>query len=113
MGPLVRLIIPCVLLRPDGPTDHIVAQSILPRPRKSVKIGFSHTQKVLFGVTVPPDKLHPPYVHAHSCSILSPKAPHRGERDLERWIVLTEIYSKIAKQFLQIAGPKNIQHSST
>ena len=29
----------------------------------------------------------------------------------KRSIVLTEIYSKFAKQFIQIAGPKNIQHN--
>ena len=30
----------------------------------------------------------------------------------KRSIVLTEIYSKFAKLFIQIAGPKNIQHNS-
>ena len=29
----------------------------------------------------------------------------------KRSIVLTEIYSKFAKRFIQIAGPKNIQHN--
>ena len=30
----------------------------------------------------------------------------------KRSIVLTEIYSKFAKQLIQIAGPKNIQHKT-
>ena len=69
-------------MMPGGPIGRIPGQSILPQPCKPEKNGFSI--HLLISVVALPDKRPPLNVHGHSCSILSPRVPHRGVRGPER-----------------------------
>ena len=65
------------------------------------EIKYRHLGVLLFKVTII-------LLSSYCSSLISSPECWPG---LKRSIVLTEIYSKFAKQFIQIAGPKNIQHN--